>query len=105
MSGWILYLWIVTDPVFEDCQGSCICGLSPGFVDDQDLLERLSGAFASLFSDPSDCRDVCPFVTPARAQIPKSASTVSKNVDNVDKMSKNVKNVQNVDKIVSGTRR
>ena len=81
----ILYLWIVRDPVFVDCHRSCICGSSPGFVDDQDLLERLSGAFASprLRSVRLSRRlSVCH----TRAQILKSASAASKNVDNVDKI-------------------
>ena len=76
-------VWV--DPVFVDCQRSCICGLSPGFVDDQDLLERLSGAFASprLRSVRLSRRlSVCH----TRAQILKSASAASKNVDNVDKI-------------------
>ena len=76
----ILYFWSCLG-------GSCICGLSPGFVDDQDLLERLSGAFASprLRSVRLSRRlSVCH----TRAQIPKSASAASKNVDNVDEKSK-----------------
>ena len=96
-------VWV--DPVFVDCQRSCICGLSgilylwivtdPVFVDRHlDLLtikicwRGWVVPLPPLVSDPSDCRDVCPFVTPApkfpsrQARCPKMSTMWTKSAQN-----------------------
>ena len=96
-------VWV--DPVFVDCQRSCICGLSgilylwivtdPVFVDRHlDLLtikicwRGWVVPLPPLVSDPSDCRDVCPFVTPApkfpsrQARRPKMSTMWTKSAQN-----------------------